>query len=413
MCFGHDREMEVNMTCSDVELTALLDDLESDLAERKESWKGDAPDKGRQAVCAFANDLPDHRRPGVLFVGAKDNGEASHLPITDELLLTLADIKTDGNTLPPPSIIVQKRRLKGADVAVVIVHPSNAPPVRYKGRIWIRTGPRRAIATAQDERILNEKRRHGDLPFDIQPVAGASLQDLNRLLFEQEYLPRAFAPEILEANERTYEQRLASCGLVATADDPTPTILGLLVLGIRPQDWIPGSYVQFGRFDGIEWSDPVIDEEKIDGALAQVLRRIDEKLVAHNRTKVDITSADLEKRSSHYPLPALQQLARNAVLHRAYEGTNSPVHLYWFDDRIEIISPGGPFGRVTVENFGKPGYVDYRNPHLADAMKVLGFVQRFGVGIQIAQDELRKNGNPPAEFRVEQTSILCTVRRFS
>lgn len=51
------------------DLRKLLDDLESDLVERKESWAGDAPEKGRQAVCAFANDLPDHRKPGVLFVG--------------------------------------------------------------------------------------------------------------------------------------------------------------------------------------------------------------------------------------------------------------------------------------------------------------------------------------------------------
>ena len=51
------------------DLRKLLDDLESDLVERKESWAGDAPEKGRQAVCAFANDLPDHRKPGVPFVG--------------------------------------------------------------------------------------------------------------------------------------------------------------------------------------------------------------------------------------------------------------------------------------------------------------------------------------------------------
>ncbi len=65
------------MRYSDTELESLLDDLESDLAERKQSWKGDAPEKGRQAVCAFANDLPDHRKPGVLFVGAKDDGSPS------------------------------------------------------------------------------------------------------------------------------------------------------------------------------------------------------------------------------------------------------------------------------------------------------------------------------------------------
>jgi ATP-dependent DNA helicase RecG len=99
---------------TDEELEALLLTTESDLAERKESWRGDAPEKGRQAICAFANDLPDHRRAGVLFVGARDDGTPSGLSITDALLCTLADIRSDGNILPPPSLTVEKRTLRGA-----------------------------------------------------------------------------------------------------------------------------------------------------------------------------------------------------------------------------------------------------------------------------------------------------------
>src|SRR5713226_3445692 len=125
------------MRYSDSELEALLDDVESDLAERKGSWKGDAPEKSRQAVCAFANDLPDHRQPGVLFVGVGDDGQPIGLAIDDRLLLTLADIKTDGKIVPPQTLTVEKRSLKGAEVAVVTVQPADSPPVRYDGRIWI------------------------------------------------------------------------------------------------------------------------------------------------------------------------------------------------------------------------------------------------------------------------------------
>ena len=87
---------------TDDELLALLSDTESDRAERKETFKGDVPKKARQAVCAFANDLPGHNKPGVLFIGATDAGEPSHFDITDQLLLSLADMKTDGNILPLP-----------------------------------------------------------------------------------------------------------------------------------------------------------------------------------------------------------------------------------------------------------------------------------------------------------------------
>jgi len=395
---------------TDQELEALLDDIESDLVERKESWKGDGPDKGRQAVCAFANDLAGRRRPGILFVGAKDDGTPSELPVTDELLRTLADVKSDGNILPPPSLVVEKRMLKGVEMAVVIVQPSDAPPVRYRGRIWVRTGPRRSVATAQDERILNEKRRHRDVPFDVQPLQNCTLAALSRVLFEQSYLTNAFAPDVVAANDRSYEQRLASCRMVASVDDPTPTILGLLTIGITPREWLPGAYVQFLRIDGSDLSCPIIDETLVDGDLAQILRRIDEKLDSHNRVHVDVTSGDTETRTMPYPRAALQQLIRNAVMHRTYEGTYAPVRVTWFEDRIEILNPGGPFGSVTRENFGRPGITDYRNPNLADAMKVLGFVQRFGVGIQTARAELKRNGNPDVEFQVEPTTVLATIR---
>ena len=404
-------QMSTIMRYTDDELLKLIDETESDLAERKETWKGDAPEKGRQAICAFANDLPDHRKPGVLFVGVRDNGTPSNLLITDELLQTLGSIKTDGKILPPQTITVEKRLLKGAEIAVVTVQPADAPPVLYDGRIWIRLGPRRGIATVQDERILNERRKYRDLPFDLQPVPSSTLDALSRVMFEGEYLTNAFASDILAANERTYEQRLSACRMIAQVDNPIPTVLGLLVLGKSPRDWLPGAYVQFLRIRGTEWSDPVVDEAAIDGPLGQIIRRLDEKLDAHNQVTVDITTHATETRTAPYSRAALQQLTRNAIMHRAYEGTNAPVRVYWFDDRIEIHNPGGPFGAVTAENFGQPGITDYRNPHVAEAMKVLGFVQRFGIGIATAQSELRKNGNSPAEFQVQSSAVLAIVRR--
>ena len=156
---------------SDRELEAMMADLESDRVERKESLQGDSPARIREAVCAFANDLPDHRRPGVVFMGADDDGRPRGIEITDELLRQLADMKTDGNIVPPPTLTVGKHRLFGQDVAVVTVRPSDSPPARYRGRTWIRVGPRRAVASAQDERILSEKRRHRDPGYAGVPPA--------------------------------------------------------------------------------------------------------------------------------------------------------------------------------------------------------------------------------------------------
>ncbi len=398
---------------TDTELEALLDDLESDRVERKESFRGDVPKKARQAVCAFANNFLNHDKPGVLFIGAKDDGTPSGLDITDELLRALADMRSDGNILPLPVMSVDRRHLKGADMAVVTVLPSDMPPVRYDGRIWIRTGPRRALASAQEERILNERRRHRNLSFDMYPVPSAKLGDLSRLVFENEYLPAAYAPDVLEENGRSCEERLASCKMIASPDDPTPTVLGLLTLGTSPQDFLPGAFIQFLRIDGTELSDDVTDEERIGGNLAAQLRTLQEKIKAHNRTAVDILSGPTHRMTSLYPAAAIEQIAYNAVLHRTYEGTNTPVRVYWFNDRIEITSPGGPYGSVTCENFGNPGITDYRNPNLASVLKTLGFVQSFGRGIATARKVMKQNGNPPPEFQVDPHNVLCILRKHA
>ena len=395
---------------TDSELLKLLNDLESDRVERKQSFKGDTPDKARQAVCAFANDMPNYNEPGILFIGALDNGEPSNEPITDELLLSLANMKTDGNILPLPVMTVEKRTLKGGEMAVITVFPSDMPPVKYQGRIWIRTGPRRALASEQDERILNEKRRFKNLPFDLYPIPPAGISDLSRSIFENEYIPSAFAPDVLAENHRTYEEKLASCKMIISPENTTPTILGLLSLGKNPQDYLPGAFIQFLRIDGTELSDPVIDEEPIGGAIVEILRRADEKLRAHNRIAVDVTSAATHEVSQQYPLSAIHQILYNAIQHRTYESTNAPVRVYWYNDRIEVISPGGPYGSVTVENFGKPGITDYRNPDISAMMKTFGFIQSFGRGISIAGSALKKNGNPALEFNVSRSAVLCIIR---
>jgi ATP-dependent DNA helicase RecG len=393
---------------NDAELLELLADIESDRVERKRGFKNEA-EKARQAVCAFANDLPNHNQPGILFIGAEDNGEPSHIIVDDELLKNLADMRDDGNILPMPVMTVEKRILKGAEMAVVTVMPSDMPPIRYKGQIWIRIGPRRALAGHQDERGLNEKRRYKDLPFDLYPVPRASIEDLSRVIFENEYLQAAFAPDVLKENNRTYQERLSSCKMIVSPEDTTPTFLGLLTLGKTPQDYIPGAYVQFLRIDGNELVDPVIDEEEIKGTMIDVIRRTEEKLKSHNRTAVDISQGqhivDMD-----YPHIAFQQILYNAIMHRTYEGTNAPVRVYWFNDRVEFNSPGGPFGNVSIENFGKPGITDYRNPNIADVFKTIGFIQRYGVGIQTAKNAMIKNGNPEPEFKCNESIVLCILR---
>ena len=97
----------------------------------------------------------------------------------------------------------------------------------------------------------------------------------------------------------------------------------------------------------------------------------------------------------------------NAVLHRSYEAPQ-PVRFYQYSDRIEIQNPGPLYGLARPENF--PTQTSYRNPVLAEAMKTLGAVNRFGRGVERAQTALKQNGSPPAEFIFGDMHFGVTLR---
>lgn len=337
-------------------------------------------------------------------------GSPARLTIDDQLLQTLSDIKTDGKIVPPPTLTVEKRVLLGSEMAVVTVWPADSPPVRYEGRIWIRVGPRRDVATAQDERILNEKRRFRDQPFDARPCSGAEQSDLDLGWYRETYLPMAVASDVLEANQRSLEEQLASTRMILSPLEPTPTHLGILTLCDHPRDFLPCAYVQFLKLGGTSLADKPLDAHDYEGRLVDVIHGLEDKFSSHNRTPVDFTSASRELSTQLYPMVAMQQLFRNAVMHRTYEHTNSPIRVTWYADRLEIFSPGGPVGIVTADTFGLPGYTDYRNLNLAGFLKETGFAQRFGAGIATARQACERNGNPPPVFVVNNNAVNVILR---
>ena len=391
-------------TYSDAELELLMADLESDFVERKESAADGR--RIRRNICAFANDLPGNGRPGVVLVGVRDDGTCASLPIDDDLLVRLSNIHGEGDILPLPSMTVQKRRLNGCEMAVVTVEPSADPPVRYRGRVWVRVGPSVREGSVEDERLLSERRRAADLSFASRPANGIELEDLDMDFLCDHYLPAAVAAEVLDRNRRTIEQQLRSLRLVQ-ADRPTWGTL--IAFGRDPQGRLPGAYVQFLRIDGIEITDPIRNQKQLTGRLDDVVRRLDDLLDLNVSVRTEVVGARRERQQPDYPVDALRQLAYNAVMHRSYEGTNTPVRVYWYADRVEIASPGGLYGRMTRENFGK-GDTDYRNPLLAEIMHHLGFAQRFGLGVPLARRLLTANGNPEPEFHFEPARVVVTVR---
>jgi ATP-dependent DNA helicase RecG len=387
------------------QLRELIARREADQIEFTVSTKD--VDKFSEAVCAFANDLPNHNSPGYLVIGVDDKGHFAGLTVSDELLRNLGGLRDDGNIQPLPALSVEKVVTAGGEVAVVTVQPAMLPPVRYKGRICVRIGPRRGYATEQDERTLIERRVSHIRTFDAQPCLGSSVQELAESLFLLDYRQQAVAPEVIAENNRSLEEQLASLRFFDLSRE-CATNAGIILFGRDVRKWLPGAYIQFLRVQGDSLVDTVLNDREIDGDLLTVLRELD-ALVDAQIERFPVAESTLRERTvESYPRVAVRELLMNAVMHRDYAST-APLRVTWFEERLEIQSPGGLYGEASETNF--PRQTSYRNPVIAEAMKALGYVNRYGRGVLRAQDVLARNGSPPAEFAFDSGYVLATIRK--
>jgi len=394
---------EVNISKAKVE--QMLANLESEQIERTTSTRD--TDKFAQAVCAFSNDLANTARNGYLLIGVNDNGSLSGLKATDDFLQSLGGLRSDGNILPQPIISASSFSFPGGDVVVLEVQPSPFPPVRYKGRTWIRVGPRKAVASEMEERILIERRSANVSTFDIRPCLDAGLNDIQSDLFKQQYLPLAIDKDLLANDKRETKEQLAALRFYNT-QFKLLTYAGILLFGVNPEYFLPGAYIQYVRFKGKNMGGEILNEKKFSGNLLRILKQIESFIDDAIITQRPVPESTLrEKTQKNFPNWAIRELMMNAVMHRDYE-SNAPIKFYHFDDRIEISNAGGLYGKARPENF--PDENDYRNPVLAEAMKILGYVNRFNRGIARVQQELTENGNSKARFDVKNlTAFKVTV----
>ena len=133
---------------------------------------GDDPaadrDAIRKAICALANDLTG-AGGGDLVIGVDKVGRpVSGVDVSDAALLRITEYRDEGRILDRPSIVVAADTYQGHDVIRVRVNASRTPPVRFDNVVYVRPGPTTRRANRDDERILSERRRVHELPFDVR-----------------------------------------------------------------------------------------------------------------------------------------------------------------------------------------------------------------------------------------------------
>lgn len=289
----------------------------------------------------------------------------------------------------------------------------------YKGS-YIRTfdGDRKLVAYEID-RLLEDRTQP---THDIEPVEGAALGDLDKRLVgavlsrQRDLHPRVFGQE-------SDEEMLMDLHIAARAGGGlVPTLAGLLALGTYPQKFFPRLTVTFAAYPGVEKaSDPEVkflDSEKMAGPIPAIIS--DTVAAVRRNTRLGGVMDGIKRMDApDYPPAAVREAVCNALMHRDYSslsrGTQVQVNLY--DDRLEILSPGGLYGTVTTETIGRAGYSSTRNQYLSDILESTpyegGFVaENRGTGFRLMARALERNGMQPPVVKDSVSMFSLTfVRR--
>lgn len=260
------------------------------------------------------------------------------------------------------------------------------------GRVLARAGDGNRPLSGDAIRRLIAARSLGD--FESEPVPGAEADALDPALVE------AFVAAWSRADgdpwEGSYAALLASMG--ALTPDRHPTVAGMLLFGRDPQRWLPSSGARFVRYLG-SGDDRAqrVAEERVSGPLVRVV----ERLAATVREQ-------LGAGATAYPARAVREALINALLHRDYRLRGTEVEVRLYADRLEIHSPSGLPGFLSVEDLLSARYS--RNPRLAWALHQWGYVPEPGRGIRRMCEEMAEQGRRPPEF--EAAPYRLTVRLY-
>jgi ATP-dependent DNA helicase RecG len=190
------------------------------------------------------------------------------------------------------------------------------------------------------------------------------------------------------------------------------TVLGGLYFASRPERLVVQSKVRFVEFPGTEVasSGETVTyryTEEVTGTIPDLIARMEQ---IHKERLAPGVLADgfrVEEVPS-VPLFALREAMVNAVCHRDYSLIGANIQVRLFADRLEVQSPGGLPGPVTVANILTESYA--RNPRVADILRDLGYVERHGLGIDNMVQSMKDAHLPPPEFANSETSFTVILR---
>lgn len=360
------------------------------------------PDTDAIAAClaAFAN-----TDGGTILVGLGLDGAYAGPVYGDDVEGALR--AAERQLRPPIPVGWEEIELDAGKVVAIKVARSPELHALDDGRVLIRRGAENRPLGGEEIRQLAATKSSGD--FEIQVVPGATFDDLDPAIID-EYLERREA-RMRRPYDGPVQSLLSEVG--ALAEDGAPTVAGMLLFGKRPQAWLPQSGVVFVKFAGVEpraanGMAGYSRREEITGPLARLIEEAWNLTWSEMAVGAVINGLQREERPE-YPPFAVREALVNAVCHRDYRLTGQRIEIRMYADRLEVRSPGGLPGYITVDNIVEEHFS--RNPRIVAGLFQWGYIEELGLGIDRMIEEMVQQGHPPPAF--DARPYAFTVRLYN
>lgn len=370
-------------------------------------------------IASFAN-----LEGGYILLGVEDNGTVTGLTRSDieEWVMNIC-----ADDIQPPIIPYFEIVLWEGDSKIgVITIPEDSPDKPYKARqgnrwvTFVRIGSTSREATREQEQRLYQA--SGVLRYDIKPVPGSSLKDLdiNRLINYFKDIRRQDCPE---QDEKQWEILLINTEImVESRGKAIPTVGGMLLFGKTPNRYLPQSGISAVAYPGMKKDYEAIERETIRrpivarffGTADIVDTGLVERAIEFVRRNTRFNSYLVEGRRidrPDYPPEVIRETIVNAIAHRDYTISGTDIELSIYTDRLEVISPGRLPNTVTIERM-KAGCRVTRNELIKEVLRDYHYVEATGLGIprKIIPGMLKHNGTEP-DLIEEEYSFMVRLWR--
>lgn len=343
----------------------------------------------KEAIISIVSILNKHQK-GELYFGIKNNGTVVGQAVTENTIREISKTVSD-NIEPKIFPKINEVNLEGKKCVHVEFSGENTPYYAY-GRAYVRVGDEDKKISAKELEHYILKKNRDKLRWDIEICVKAKLSDI-----EEEKIKVFVKKAGLEYH--SLQSSLEKFGLVKEGKLLNTAVL---LFGKHPENFFPNAKLRCAVFG--ETTATTIDMQDFVGDVFTLIEKA-EKYILENihigmrldgLRRVDVPEIDRA---------AFREAIINAFCHRDYHEFDS-VNIAIFKDRLEVRSPGGLYGGLTIEKIKREMISKRRNELIADMFHRVHFVEKWGRGISLILSK-----EPSADFKVVAGIFITVFKR--